>query len=94
MWPNCARSCGRCDAGRQRQVWAGALSGGRTTVALWNRAEIKGDIVAHWEDLGFKTADKYTVTDVWSGKQLGTFSSSFTTTVDAYDTALLVLTPA
>lgn len=39
-------------------------------------------------------AGSFKVHDMWTGADVGTFASSFTTTVDTHDTAAFLVTPA
>jgi alpha-galactosidase len=76
------------------EVWAGPLVGGKIAVALFNRSPGDDSITAQWADIGASSpAASYAVRDVWAGKDVGTFSGSYTSQVASHTMALLVLTP-
>jgi hypothetical protein len=61
------------------EVWAGALTGGSQAVVLLNRGD--GDsaqITVKWSDIGFPVDHAANIRDLWARKDLGLFTSSFT----------------
>jgi alpha-galactosidase len=76
------------------EVWAGALSGGRWAVALFNRSPSDDVIALKWADVGLAPGAAFAVRDIWGVRDLGTFSSDFSRPVPAHATVYLVLTPA
>jgi len=80
------------EAGKGLEVWAKPLGrGGERAVALVNRTETVARITANWSDLGLRPNASATVKDVWAGKDLGSFDSSYSATVPAGDVVLLVI---
>jgi alpha-galactosidase len=76
-------------------VWAGPLVNERFAVVLWNRnASSAVDVTVEFAEIG-ATASSYTVRDLWSATDLGSFSGSFTAQgVEVHASRMLVLTPA
>lgn len=70
-------------------VWAGELSGSRTVVGLanWRNSE-RSVSVDLGNVLGISSAS---ARDVWAGKDLGSVSRNYTTTLAAHELKLLVL---
>lgn len=75
------------------EVWAGALSGDRLAVALFNRSPGADSISVRWQDVGLAAGTTVKVRDLWAQADLGTFSSDFTLPVASRATMLLLLTP-
>eukprot|EP01106_Pelomyxa_sp_JSP_P014225 TRINITY_DN446_c0_g1_i1.p2 TRINITY_DN446_c0_g1~~TRINITY_DN446_c0_g1_i1.p2 ORF type:complete len:132 (-),score=50.87 TRINITY_DN446_c0_g1_i1:130-525(-) len=74
------------------EVWAAPLSGGATAVLLFNRKPSTQTIVAYWSDVG--ATGNQVVRDLWLHKDMGTFATSYTATVNPHAVAFLKLTPA
>jgi hypothetical protein len=73
------------------EVWSKALSApGSRAVLLLNRTGDAASITAHWSDLGLEDGAA-TVRDLWTHKDLGSFSSSFAATVASNDALLIVV---
>ena len=75
------------------EVWVGPLSQGRFAVALVNRSPADDAIVLHWRDLNQTAGAAFSVRDIWSASDLGTYDTDFARPVKAHATAFLVLTP-
>jgi hypothetical protein len=76
----------------QQQVWYALEPDGSYTVALFNLGQTEKDITANWSDIGLSGAAS--VRDLWSHKNLGTFSSSFTgSDIPIHGVRLLKVTP-
>ncbi|MBK4347081.1 X2-like carbohydrate binding domain-containing protein [Lacisediminihabitans changchengi] len=76
----------------KKQVWYALNADGTYTVALFNLGRADADITANWSDLGLDGAAK--VRDLWAGKDLGTFASSYTgQTIPIHGVRLLKVTP-
>ena len=86
--------CLQLTTGGMLEVWAGALSGGRWAVALFNRSPSDDVIALKWADVGLAPGAAFAVRDIWGVRDLGTFSSDFSRPVPAHATVYLVLTPA
>ncbi|GAA4154724.1 X2-like carbohydrate binding domain-containing protein [Leifsonia shinshuensis] len=75
-----------------KQVWYAPNADGSYTVALFNLGPTESDITANWSDLGLTGPAK--VRDLWAGKDLGTFTGSFTgSLVPIHGVRLLRVTP-
>jgi hypothetical protein len=75
------------------QVYSKTLSGaGRRAVVLLNRTGSAASITARWSDLGL--TGNATVRNLWSGADVGSFSSSYATSVPAHEAVLLTITGA
>ncbi len=74
------------------EVWCKALStAGERAVLLLNRTGDTASITAHWSDLGLEDSSSATVKDLWAGKDLGSFNSSYSATVQPDDAVLIVV---
>ena len=74
------------------EVWAGKLSGNSYAVMLVNRSKIKADMIARWEEIGLPKGEAV-VRDLWARKDLGTFTDSFTASVEPHSSYFLKITP-
>ena len=75
-------------------AWAKPLEDGSIAVGLFNLGDRDGRLVMMaWESLGLIENRPCRVRDVWTGQDLGVFSSSFTARVDRHDVALVRITP-
>jgi hypothetical protein len=73
------------------QVYSKTLSGsGRRAVVLLNRTGSAASITAHWSNLGL--AGSATVHNVWTGADVGSSTSSYTTSVPVREAVLLTIT--
>ena len=75
------------------EVWAGALSGGRIAVSLFNRSPADDVIALRWADVGLPPGATVRVRDIWAAADVGTFSADFSRPVAAHALAFLVLSP-
>lgn len=76
--------------GEGLEVWSKPLEkSGQRAVMLLNRTAGAAAVAAHWNELGLAAGAKATVTDLWTGKDLGSFADSYTATVNAGDAVLL-----
>jgi hypothetical protein len=74
------------------EVWSKALSTpGERAVLLLNRTGDPAAITVHWGDLGLSDASPASVRDLWARKDLGSFSSSYSATVQSNDAAMLIV---
>ena len=74
------------------EVWAGKLNGNSYAVMLVNRGKIKADMIARWEEIGLPKGEAV-VRDLWAREDLGTFTDSFTATVEPHSSYFLKITP-
>ena len=73
------------------EIWSKRLAApGDRAVLLLNRTDKPSAVEVHWPELGL-TASSTSVKDVWFGKTLGSFESTYTTTVPATDAVLLLV---
>jgi alpha-galactosidase len=74
-----------------QQVWYTNNGDGSYTVALFNLGGSSANVTANWSNLGFSGAA--TVRDLWSHTDLGTFSNSFSATLNTHASRLLKVVP-
>lgn len=78
-------------SGGTRPVWTADVPGtNHKYVALFNREGAAGNVSVNLADLGIGSA---TVTDLWSGANLGTVSGTFTRSIPAHGAGLYRLAP-
>jgi alpha-galactosidase len=75
----------------QQQVWYANNGDGSYTVALFNLGGSSANVTANWGSLGF--SGSATVRDLWSHTDLGTFSNSFSATLNSHASRLLKVVP-
>lgn len=75
------------------QVWAKPLARvGARAVVLFNRTNSPALIPVRWNDIGLRPSSDATVQDLWSRKELGSHTVTYSATVPAQDAALLLIT--
>jgi hypothetical protein len=78
--------------GEGLEVWSKALSTmGERAVLLLNRTGDIAAITVHWSDLGLNDSSPVSIRDVWARKELGSFSSSYSATVQSNDAAMFIV---
>ena len=75
----------------EQEVWAGPLAGGDVVIILFNPSTASASITAKWDDVGLKGSAS--LRDLWQHKDLGTFDSSFTATVESHGVVVVRATP-
>eukprot|EP00249_Psilotum_nudum_P008984 c21637_g2_i1 orf=798-2039(+) len=77
------------------EVWAGALSGNRVAVVLWNRGGSAADITANWGDIGLTSSTTVTVRDLWAHQNWPSkYEGSLTvSSVCSHCVSMLLLSP-
>jgi hypothetical protein len=60
-------------------------------VLLLNRTGDPAAIAVHWSDLGLSDSSPASVRDLWARKDLGSFDSSYSATVQSNDAAMLIV---
>jgi hypothetical protein len=74
------------------EVWTKALSTpGERAVLILNRTGDPAAIAVHWSDLGLSDSSPASVRDLWAWKDLGSFDSSYSATVQSNDAAMLIV---
>jgi alpha-galactosidase len=81
--------------GTNQEVWSKNLTGTNTrAVALFNRGTSSANITVQWSQLGIPTGAA-TVRDLWAGKDLGSFTGSYTANnVASHDVVMLKIVSA
>jgi chitodextrinase len=74
-----------------QQVWYARNADGSTTVALFNLGAAPAKVTADWADIGL--AGKAATRDLWSHRDLGTASGSFSADLPSHGSRLLRFTP-
>ncbi|XP_022944991.1 alpha-galactosidase-like [Cucurbita moschata] len=74
------------------EVWAGALSGKRVAVVLWNRGFYRAKITASWSAIGLSPSTTVTARDLWEHSSQ-VVQHQITAQVDPHDCKMYVLTP-
>lgn len=76
------------------EVWVGSLSDGSQAVVLLNRADNGSEpITVKWSDIGFPIDHSAVVRDLWTCKDIGTFTGSYTSpNIDYHAVMMLKIT--
>jgi hypothetical protein len=78
-------------SGNGLEVWSKALATpGERAVLLLNRSGDAAQMTANWNDLGLEGSPA-TVRDLWAHKDLGSFNSSYSSTVASNDAVMVVV---
>ena len=75
----------------REEVWSGPLDGGDFVVLMLNRGSQSASIRADWSDINIPTSRPMMVRDLWAKKDLGTFTDSFSATVESHGIVMLRL---
>jgi alpha-galactosidase len=76
------------------EVWSKPLTGGARAVGLFNKTSAAASISVHWTDIGLSSNQKAGVRDLWNHRDLGSFTDSYSATVEPHSLALVKITPA
>jgi hypothetical protein len=80
------------ESGNGLEVWSKALStAGERAVLLLNRTGEAASMAVNWSELGLADSSPASVKDVWAGKDLGAFNSSYSATVPALDAVMVIV---
>jgi alpha-galactosidase len=74
-----------------QQVWHVKNNDGSYTVALFNLGGSSANVTANWSSLGF--SGSASVRDLWSHTNLGSFTNSFSATLNTHASRLLKVVP-
>eukprot|EP00698_Gefionella_okellyi_P011671 TRINITY_DN3093_c0_g1_i3.p1 TRINITY_DN3093_c0_g1~~TRINITY_DN3093_c0_g1_i3.p1 ORF type:complete len:219 (-),score=31.69 TRINITY_DN3093_c0_g1_i3:468-1124(-) len=74
------------------QIYEGPLADGSIAVLLFNRLTTQQTVTAHWRFLGLADSKSCLVRDLWARKDLGSFSTQFSATLEGHDSSLVKLT--
>jgi alpha-galactosidase len=75
------------------EVYAGPLSDKTLAVILLNRSAVSANITAQWAEIGLAADIKATVRDLWRHENVGTFSESYSATVEPHGVVMVKITP-
>merc|ERR1719327_2208567 len=70
------------------------LGGGKTAVLLMNHGDSSAELSLSFGDIPGVSCSKCSLRDIWNHKELGSFSSTYSTTVASHDAAFLIVTGA
>jgi Alpha galactosidase C-terminal beta sandwich domain/Alpha galactosidase A len=74
------------------QVWTRPLAiPGAHAVLLLNRNSAPAEIAVHWDAIGLEASIKATVKDLWAGREVGSFTETYSTTVPGGDAVFLIV---
>ncbi len=74
------------------QVWSREMADGSRIIGLFNRGDFDDVVEITASDLGL--TGRYTIRDLWQGKDLGNFTGQLTTKIPPHGVALFRLQPA
>jgi len=80
--------------GNDLQVWSGSISKNRCAVVLFNRADTESQITANWEKIGLTAGTSASVRDLWTHKEVGTFTDTYAAKVPSHGVVMLTVTPS
>ncbi|MEA2175354.1 MAG: alpha-galactosidase [Blastocatellia bacterium] len=74
-------------------VWARQLADGSRAVALLNRGTAESKMSVNWNELGYPNNLSATVRDLWTKKDLGRHTGSFTASVPSHGVVVVKIKP-
>ena len=83
----------RVSSVRGIDIWFKPLHDLSWAVGLYNRTCVPANISVKWEDLNLPAEMDATVTDLWSGEELGVFTEKFTSKVESHECMVVKLRP-
>jgi alpha-galactosidase len=75
------------------EVWSKALNDGSRAVILFNRGASETDVSVSWEQIGYPNHLPVKVRDLWTHKDLGSFTGTYSARVPSHSVAMLKITP-
>jgi alpha-galactosidase len=75
------------------EVWSKQMKDGSRAVVLLNRGASDADISVSWEDLGYPAHLGANVRDLWTKKDLGKSTATFSSKVPSHAVTMLRVTP-
>ena len=75
------------------EVWAKPLSDGSRAVILFNRGATEADAGVSWEEIAYPNHLSVKVRDLWSHKDVGSFTGKYSAKVPSHSVVMLKITP-
>ena len=75
------------------EVWSKQLADGGRAVILLNRGASTASISADWSDIGYPSALKANVRDLWAKKDVGKFAANYTAQVPGHGVVMVRVNP-
>lgn len=75
------------------EVWSKQLQDGSRAVVLFNRGKMPQEIGMIWTEIGYPLSLAAKVRDLWTHKDMGTFTGGYAVDVPAHSVALLKVIP-
>jgi alpha-galactosidase len=74
-------------------VWSKQLYDGSRAVVLLNRAASEQEISLSWKEIGYPNSLNAAVRDLWSHKDLGKFTGTFSARVASHGVVMVTVKP-
>ncbi|MGA7415771.1 MAG: alpha-galactosidase [Bryobacteraceae bacterium] len=75
------------------EVWSKQLADGSRAVVLLNRSGGAKEMTVNWTEIGYPASLKANVHDLWSHKDVGSFTGSYSAKVPSHGVALVTVKP-
>jgi alpha-galactosidase len=75
------------------EVWAKPLGDGSRAVILFNRGATEADVGVSWEEIAYPNHLSVKVRDLWSHKDVGSFTGKYSAKVPSHSVVMLKITP-
>ncbi len=75
------------------EVWSKQLANGGRAVVLLNRSDSSKKMTATWQDIGYPASLQANVHDLWSHKDAGSFTGSYSADVPSHGVAFVTVKP-
>lgn len=78
------------DNGNGLQVWSKEVTNG-TAVALFNNSGSTSNMTVQWSEIGLSSTQSASVTNLWTGQNLGSFTGSYSASVPSKNATILMI---
>ena len=75
------------------EVWSKGLSDGTRAVILFNRGPLESDVRVSWDQIGYPNHLAAKVRDLWSHRDLGSFTGTYSAKVPSHSVVMVKVVP-
>jgi alpha-galactosidase len=75
------------------ELWSKVMSDGSRAVILFNRGTTVSDLNVSWEEIGYPKGISAKVRDLWTHKDVGSFTGNYSAKVESHSVVMVHITP-